>query len=210
MPSPSNRSSRKSSRGKSSRSSSASGGAGGFLLGVLVTAAIAAGAVFYFHIRLPWMHSQGRNLSRSVPPAAQVADQSSDDRPKPPPLPSPPATAPRAPFPTSEDVFEAGARLYVKADHGTSCATCHGTPNRLGARMESSPGAAQFFIPNNPVTHSPSQLFIRTKYGVTGAPAMPAYAGTLTDTQIWQIALLLSHAGEALPDPVTHILAAHK
>ena len=110
--------------------------------------------------------------------------------------------------------FEAGARLYVKTPAGkatgsTSCATCHGTPGRLGAKPVVSPGAAEFFLSSSSVTRSPSQLFVRTKYGVADAPAMPAYAGTLTDTQIWQIALLLSHAGEPLPDPVVHILNLH-
>ena len=202
---------RKQSRPASNRSRQpAGGGFGTFLLGVLVTIAIVASAAFYFHVHLPAFHPH--TAARKAPPAPAVPVASdADDRPKPPPLQAPPATAPHAPFSMSEDVFEAGARLYVKPTGGTSCATCHGTPNRMGAMMESiRPGAAQFFEPRSTSTRSPSQLFLRTKYGVQGAPGMPAYAGTLTDTQIWQLALLLSHAGEPLPDPVTRILNAHK
>ena len=209
---------RKSSRPASNRSrQTGSGGFGGFLLGVLVTACIAAAAAYYFHVHLPGFHTQRRNLSQASPaqPSGTPGPASSSDsehKPHPPPLAAPPATAPRAPFPISEDVFEAGARLYVKASPGgTSCATCHGTPNRIGAKMpEHRPGASQFFSPDSSVTKSPSQLFVHTKYGVTGAPGMPVYAGTLTDTQIWQIALLLSNADQTYPDPVTKILARHR
>ncbi len=35
---------------------------------------------------------------------------------------------------------------------------------------------------------------------------MPSYAHILTDTQIWQLALLLKNAGGDLPDPVVKLL----
>ncbi len=211
---------RKSSRPSSSRSSSPSrgGGLGAFLLGVFTTGLIAAAAMFYFHIRLPGFRSRTRSSAQAahagyLPPApgtVATSDSDLDDKPKPPSIQTPPAKAPHAPFSTSEDVFEAGARLYVQTSAGTSCATCHGTPNRSGAMMEAvRPGAAEFFVPQSAVTRSPSQLFLRTKYGVAGSPAMPAYASTLSDRQIWQIALLLSNAGQSLPDPVVKILSKH-
>ena len=209
---------RKPSRQASSRSRSRRGSFLPFVLGVLVTAAVAAAAVFYFHIRVPGFSPRPRAIAKSiVPPAAPSqsksksdSDSDSDDLPKPVRPTAPPATAPRPPFPISEDVFEAGATTYVKPAGGVSCATCHGSPNRPGAKLEAiRPGAAQFFLPHSDVTRSPSQLFLRTKFGVPGAPAMPAYADKLTDTQIWQIALLLSHAAEPLPDPVVHILNRH-
>lgn len=201
---------RKSSRQAPSRPRSGRGGSFlPFLLGVLVTAAVVAAAVFYFHIRLPGLthrpHTLANNAVSSLPAAP------SDDLPKPVRPAAPPATPPRPPFPISEDVFEAGAAAYVKPIAGESCATCHGSPGRLGAKMEVvRPGAAQFFVPGSSITKSPSQIFLSTKFGVPGAPAMPAYSGQLTDTQIWQIALLLSHAAEPLPDPVTHILTRHR
>ena len=39
---------------------------------------------------------------------------------------------------------------------------------------------------------------------------MPAYGHVLTDTQSWQIALLLKNADQPLPDPVREILAKAK
>jgi mono/diheme cytochrome c family protein len=35
---------------------------------------------------------------------------------------------------------------------------------------------------------------------------MPAFKKTLTDTQMWQVTLLLKNADQQLPDPVTKIL----
>jgi thiosulfate dehydrogenase len=35
---------------------------------------------------------------------------------------------------------------------------------------------------------------------------MPAYKNVLTDTQMWQVTLLLKNADQPLPDPVMKIL----
>jgi len=35
---------------------------------------------------------------------------------------------------------------------------------------------------------------------------MPAFGHTLSDTQMWQVSLLLKNADKELPDPVTRIL----
>ena len=35
---------------------------------------------------------------------------------------------------------------------------------------------------------------------------MPSFKGVLTDDQMWDVALLLKHANEQLPDPVTGML----
>jgi thiosulfate dehydrogenase len=37
---------------------------------------------------------------------------------------------------------------------------------------------------------------------------MPAYNHVLSDTQMWQVSLLLKNADKDLPDPVTQILNA--
>ena len=36
---------------------------------------------------------------------------------------------------------------------------------------------------------------------------MPAYSSMLTDTEIWQVSVLLKNADQPLPDPVEKILA---
>jgi hypothetical protein len=35
---------------------------------------------------------------------------------------------------------------------------------------------------------------------------MPAYKGVLSDTEMWQVSLLLKNADKELPDPVAKIL----
>ncbi len=108
-----------------------------------------------------------------------------------------------APFPASEDAFEAGARTYR-----VQCAQCHGAPGHeasLGRMML--PRARQFFSSrdrNGTVAQTPGELYWKTAFGIRHS-GMPAYNRTLTDTQLWQIALLL-HSSNDLPDPVRSLL----
>ncbi len=108
-----------------------------------------------------------------------------------------------APFGTSEDVFEAGATLYR-----ARCASCHGTPGHAAAGHAN---ALQLWQkdPRSGGT-GVSREAQRTVFEsiADGAPraGMPAYRASLTETQIWQVTLLLGSAGEDLPDPVLHLL----
>ena len=108
-----------------------------------------------------------------------------------------PAAPLLAPFGTSEEVFEAGARLYA-----ANCASCHGRPGSNGK----GPLAAQFWDPANPAgIHAISEpvgvLYRATAKGNL-TQGMPSYGQRLTDAQIWDLALLLKSAHDDLPDPV--------
>jgi thiosulfate dehydrogenase len=111
------------------------------------------------------------------------------------------------PFGISEDVFESGARVY-----STQCSGCHGTPGHDAS-------FARYIYPAAP------QLWKKHgKHGVVGVSdddagetywkvangirlsGMPTYAHLLSDTQMWQVSLLLKNADKDLPDPVMHIL----
>ena len=113
----------------------------------------------------------------------------------------------KAPFGSSEDVFEAGAHIYK-----TNCANCHGTPGH-------DVPYAKFMYPNAP------QLWKKHgKNGVVGVSddeagetywkvangirltGMPAYGHVLSDTQMWQVSVLLKNADKEMPDPVMKIL----
>jgi thiosulfate dehydrogenase len=112
------------------------------------------------------------------------------------------------PFGTSEDVFESGAKIYRK-----ECAACHGTPGHDVAY-------AAHMYPNAP------QLWKKHKNGVVGVSddepgmtywrisngvrltGMPSYSKLLSDTEMWQVSLLLKNADQQLPQPVTAILTA--
>ena len=106
------------------------------------------------------------------------------------------------PFGISEDVFEAGAKSYA-----TSCASCHGSPGH------DSPFAKWMYPPAPQLwkKHGSSSVVgvsddpagttfwkIRNGIRLTG---MPAYEHIYSDTQMWQIALLLKNADQPLPDP---------
>ncbi len=114
------------------------------------------------------------------------------------------AEAKAPPFPASEEVFESGARLYR-----VRCAECHGVPGQsaaLGRAM--SPRAEQFFAARaqqGAVAESAGELFWKTAFGIRHS-GMPAYNRTLSNTELWQVSLLLHSAGGSLPDPVRAIL----
>ncbi len=108
-----------------------------------------------------------------------------------------------APFGTSKEVFEAGARLYA-----ANCAGCHGRPGRNGK----GPNAAQFWDRNNGAgSHAIAQpagaLYQSTAVGNL-VQGMPSFGQRLTDTQIWDLALLLKSAHDDLPEPVIRLLHA--
>jgi thiosulfate dehydrogenase len=107
------------------------------------------------------------------------------------------------PFPASEDVFEAASRTYR-----AHCVTCHGSPGYdapMGRIMM--PRAPQFFTRDKKATsaQSPGELYWKTAFGIRRS-GMPAYSKTLTDTQMWQLSLLLHSANDELPDPVRTLL----
>ena len=117
------------------------------------------------------------------------------------------AEAKPAPFPASEEVFESAAHTYR-----AQCAQCHGTPRQESAMGRAMlPHAQQFFTRRSAASRSVAQpageLFWKTAFGIRRS-GMPAYNRTLTNTQLWQLSLLLHSAGDELPNPVRAILDA--
>lgn len=114
-----------------------------------------------------------------------------------------------APFGTSEDVFEAGAHIYR-----TQCASCHGTPGHDVTHAKYMyPSAPQLWKKhiNSGVVGVSDDEAGETYWKVANGirlTGMPAYGHILSDTQMWQVSLLLKNADKTLPDPVTQILAA--
>jgi len=111
------------------------------------------------------------------------------------------------PFGIGEDVYEGGARVY-KAD----CAECHGTPGHDVAYAKYMyPAAPQLWKKHargNVVGVSddePGETYWKVANGIR-LTGMPAFNHVLTDTQMWQVTLLLKNADQQLPDPVMKIL----
>jgi thiosulfate dehydrogenase len=173
-----------------------SGGLGKVVLGfILGIAAVAAGAFLYLHFgALPVAVSDApfpyEKQIVKVPLNARI-----DREVKTPP------------FGINEDVFESGAHIYVD-----QCASCHGVPGH-DVRY------ARYMYPSAP------QLWKKHgKSGVVGVSddaagetywkvangirltGMPSFQHVLTDTQMWQVSLLLKNANADLPLPVTQIL----
>jgi thiosulfate dehydrogenase len=114
-----------------------------------------------------------------------------------------------APFAVNEVALESGAQIY--REH---CSICHGTPGH----------DAQYAAHLYP---APPQLW--KKHGTHGAvglseeepglaywivsngirlTGMPSFSHILSDTQMWQVSLLLKNANKELPAPVSQILNA--
>ena len=115
------------------------------------------------------------------------------------------------PFGTSEDVFEAGAHVYKH-----ECASCHGTPGKdVSYARYMYPSAPQLWKKHshgNVVGVSddePGETYWKVSNGIR-LSGMPAYQHVLSDTQMWQVSLLLKNADQPLPDPVMAILTGSK
>jgi thiosulfate dehydrogenase len=114
-----------------------------------------------------------------------------------------------APFGTSEDVFESGAHIYR-----TQCAACHGTPGHdVAYAKHMVPAAPQLWKKhgNSGVVgvsdDEPGETYWKVANGIR-LSGMPAYNHVLSDTQMWQVSLLLKNADKDLPNPVSQILDA--
>jgi mono/diheme cytochrome c family protein len=111
-----------------------------------------------------------------------------------------PASAPLHP---SDEDLASGARIYRE-----DCAVCH------GVRDQSRTAIAKGMFPRPPlllygkgVTDDPvRETFWKVKNGIR-LTGMPAFVGSLTDSEIWQVSLLLANAGK-LPVAVETALAA--
>ncbi|MGC1257683.1 MAG: c-type cytochrome [Candidatus Acidiferrales bacterium] len=96
------------------------------------------------------------------------------------------------PLTANEDTLVAGAKLFM--DH---CAGCHGLPSNPDSQFGRSfnPPVPQFF--KEAPDMAENQNFYIIQHGVRWS-GMPAWSGTLNDTQTWQLVTFLSNT-EKLP-----------
>jgi len=166
----------------------------GFVLGILV---IVIGAAVYFKWGSPPVATADKPFPYekaivSVPLGARIDREMK-----------------KAPFGTGEDVFEGGAKVYKQ-----ECAFCHGTPGHdVPYAKYMYPAAPQLWkkhAKGNVVGVSddePGETYWKVANGIR-LTGMPAYNHVLSDTQMWQVTLLLKNADQQLPDPVIKILTA--
>ncbi len=107
------------------------------------------------------------------------------------------ANVPPSPLQTNEDNLLAGAKVYKE-----QCAVCHGLPNQPPPAVADNmyPHATLMFKDKGVTDDPPSVSYWKAANGIR-LTGMPSFKGALTDTQLWQVALLVAHANE-LPDSV--------
>jgi mono/diheme cytochrome c family protein len=96
--------------------------------------------------------------------------------------------------PTSENL-SAGVKLYAE-----NCAVCHGASDGKPSNMAQgfsigAPQLAKDGVTDDPVTES----YWKIKHGIRFT-AMPAFTTTLTDEQIWQLAMFVATMDKLPPD----------
>lgn len=111
------------------------------------------------------------------------------------------------PIQPDEDTFVAGAHIY--ADNCAVCHGYHGQPSRIG--LHEFPTAPPLWekhrrgdvvgVSDDP----PGETEWKVANGIR-LTGMPAYKELLTDTQLWQVSLLLANANKPLPPAALDIL----
>ena len=111
------------------------------------------------------------------------------------------------PLQPSEENFVAGAHIY--ADECAVCHGYHGKPAQIGRHeFPSAPGLWEKHRNGDVVGVSddpPGETYWKVSNGIR-LTGMPAYKEFLSETQMWQVSLLLSNADKPLPPAAVAIL----
>jgi len=105
------------------------------------------------------------------------------------------------PIPADESAYVAGAQIYRD-----DCAVCHGAPNSGSTAIAEGmfPRPPQLFKGKGVTDDEPGETYWKVANGIR-LTGMPAFNKSLTDTQMWQVSLLLANA-DKLPDSARQAL----
>ena len=94
------------------------------------------------------------------------------------------------PITANDQTYLAGAKVYVG-----NCAVCHGLPNQPLTPVAKGmyPKPPQLFIHKGVTDDPPGETYWKVTNGIR-LTGMPAFNQSLSDTQIWQVTLLLANA----------------
>jgi thiosulfate dehydrogenase len=116
-----------------------------------------------------------------------------------------------APIEANEATFSAGAQIY--RDQCAACHGFHGKPSSFGPHMyPAAPGLWEKHRNNDVVGVSddpPGETFWKVSNGIR-LTGMPSYHDVLTETQIWQVSLLLANADKPLPPEVVQTVSGEE
>jgi mono/diheme cytochrome c family protein len=109
----------------------------------------------------------------------------------------------QAPVPPTDDNFMAGAQVYREY-----CATCHGMSEqpKTATAKGMYPPPPQLFHGKGVTDDPVGETYWKVSNGIR-LTGMPAYKGSVSDTQLWQVSQLLAHA-DHLPPDVSRLLSS--
>ncbi len=95
-----------------------------------------------------------------------------------------------SPLQPSEDNYLAGAHTYR-----ANCAICHGLPGQPDSPTAKGmyPGPPHLFKGTGVTDDPPGETYWKVQNGIR-LTGMPAYTGSLSETEMWQVSLLLANA----------------
>ncbi len=106
------------------------------------------------------------------------------------------AAAQKDPLPLSDENMLAGARQYRD-----QCAGCHGIPGQAPPTFSKGmfPPSPQLFEKDGMVTDDPEGVtYWKVTHGIR-LSGMPGFQSMLTDTERWQVTMLVAHAEKLSP-----------
>lgn len=105
------------------------------------------------------------------------------------------------PIQASDENYMAGAKTYR-----THCAVCHALPGQPQTAIAKGefPKPPQLFKGKGVTDDPPGETYWKVANGIR-LTGMPAYKDALSDTEMWQVSLLLANA-DKLPDSVRTVL----
>ena len=108
-----------------------------------------------------------------------------------------------APIPADEPNLLAGATVYR-----TQCAVCHGLSGQPETEIAKGmfPHPPQLFMGQGVTDDSPGETYWKAANGIR-LTGMPGFKATLSDTQLWQVSLMLANA-DKLPAAVKAAVSA--
>lgn len=154
----------------------------GFVLGL---AAVLLGALLYFGLGLaPVATSDPPMPMERLLAGIALHARISKEAPK------------QAPIPADQPNLVAGARIYRE-----QCAVCHGLSGQPETALAKGmfPHPPQLFTGHGVTDDPPGETYWKAANGIR-LTGMPAYQGSLSDTQLWQVSLMLANA-DKLPPP---------
>ncbi len=152
----------------------------GFILGIIVTlAALAAGAYIYF----AGGYAPVATAAQAMPFEKKLANKAlaahvEKEAPKNPP------------FQADEAAYVAGANVYKM-----NCAVCHGLPGAppTPIALGEFPRPPQLFKGHGVTDDPPGETYWKAANGIR-LTGMPAFNKSLSETQLWQVSLMLANA----------------